>query len=83
MRRRFRFEQNEVEYGVFGQFEPDQTFSVVELLSRSARMSRSAASPPGSSAMKVLAVVRGVDSAEQLRLELEKKFPGLTGFRPF
>jgi hypothetical protein len=69
MRRRFRFEHGEREYGVFGQF--DQGFSVVEL------------APGGAGDMKVLATVRGVESAEQLRQELEKRFPDLTGFRPF
>jgi hypothetical protein len=73
MRRRFRFELGDSEYGVFGEFGAEPGFSVVQLL-------------PGqktdSSGMKILAMVPA-DSAEQLKLALEKKFPGLTGLRPF
>jgi hypothetical protein len=71
MRRRFRFEHGDGEYAVFGQFGADQVFSVVQLL------------PGDGSGMKILATLRGAESAEQLKVELETKFPGLTGLRPF
>jgi hypothetical protein len=71
MRRRFRFEHGEGEYAVFGQFGAEQAFSVVQLL------------PGDASGMKILATIRSAESAEQLKFELEKKFPGLTGLRPF
>lgn len=72
MRRRFRFEMAENEYGVFGEFGPERSFSVVQLM-------------PGAPAAnaKTLATLKGIESAEQLKNELEKKFAGLTGLRPF
>jgi hypothetical protein len=76
VRRRFRFEHSDAEYGVFGQFGPEHAFSVVPLAAGAERT-------PGSPTMQILAVVRGVDSAEQLRHEVEKAFPDLTGFRHF
>ena len=75
MRRRFRFELGDSEYGVFGEFGADPGFSVVQLLPGQR-------TEPGASGMKILAVIPA-DSAEQLKLAIEKKFPGLTGFRPF
>lgn len=75
MRRRFRFDHEDSEYAAFGEFGPDSSFSVVQLLVGAAR--------EGSSGMKVLVTIEGADSAEQLRKEIEKAFPDLTGFRPF
>jgi hypothetical protein len=71
VRRRFRFEQNDNEYGAFGEFGPAGSFSVVQF------------QPGSKTEMKVLAVLKGMESAEQLKTELAKKFPDLTGFRPF
>ena len=71
MRRRFRFEHGDGEYAVFGQFGADRAFSVVQLL------------PGERSGMKILATIRGAESAEQLKVDLETRFPGLTGLRPF
>lgn len=83
MNGRFKFQHGGVEYEVFGEFGSDKKFSVVKFVDGATRMTRNAASPPGSSGMQVLAVVWSVDTPGQLKLELEHKYPGLTELEPF
>ncbi|OIQ94373.1 hypothetical protein GALL_236200 [mine drainage metagenome] len=78
--KRFKFSHNAADYEALGSYGPGKHFAVTKFPPGVPRMLSTSSAP---SCVPVLALVTDVGTEEELRAELDIKFPGFTDFAAF